>query len=87
MKIIDPMGTGNLFHQLADEELKPFRERFKKVFFQVLYKIGLVGLKTQRHETASWVDEVGRSISFADIDEDVSVVIHPTYFRALGIKD
>lgn len=60
---------------------------FKRLMFQVFYKIGLIGLKLQPHEQASWVDEISRSVSHAEIDNETSVVIHPTYYRALGIRD
>jgi hypothetical protein len=59
---------------------------FKKFMIQVFYKIGLVGLKLLPHESESWVYEIGRSVSAAELTEDVSVVIHPAYYRALGIR-
>lgn len=34
MKSIDYIGTGNLFHQLSDEEIKRFKERFQKVLLK-----------------------------------------------------
>ena len=34
MKVIDYIGTGNLFHQLTDEERKLFRRQFKKNLFK-----------------------------------------------------
>ncbi|MBK8803319.1 MAG: hypothetical protein IPN71_14920 [Fibrobacteres bacterium] len=60
---------------------------FLKYLVQTFYKVGLVGLKLGPMESASWVDEKGRSISNAEITEDTSVVIHPAYRRALGTRD
>jgi len=59
---------------------------FKVFLIQVFYKIGLVGLKLHPYETESWVDERGKSVSTAEISDEASVVIHPAYHRALGIK-
>ena len=61
-------------------------ESFRNFLLQVFYRIGLIGLKLQSYEATSWVDERGRSISAAEISGDTTVVIHPTYHRALGIK-
>ena len=60
---------------------------FKQKLFMIFYKTGLVGLKTQSFESASWVDESGDKISFSEIDNNTSVTIHPTYRRALGIMN
>ena len=58
---------------------------FKRTLFRVFYTIGLVGLKLETFETASWVDELGRGISLSEIDDCTGVVVHPTYSRSLGI--
>ena len=60
---------------------------FKKTLFMVFYRVGLVGLKLETFQTASWVDESGQSVSPSEIDEDTGVVVHTTYWRALGIVD
>lgn len=59
---------------------------FKIFLMQIFYKTGLIGLKTEAHESEFWVNEVGRSFSTAEVTPNTSVVIHPTYHRALGIK-
>ena len=61
-------------------------EDFKVLLMQIFYRIGLVGLKLQPYEKETWVDERGRSISIAEINETTSVVIHPAFHRALGIQ-
>lgn len=59
---------------------------FKRTLFMIFYRIGLVGLKLETFESASWVDELGQVVSPSEIDENTHVVVHPTYQRALGIK-
>ena len=59
---------------------------FKRILFMVFYKIGLVGLKLETFESASWVDELGQSVSPSEIDDSTGIVVHPTYWRSLGIE-
>lgn len=59
---------------------------FKRTLFMVFYNVGLIGLKLESFESASWVDEVGQSVSPSEIDDSTYVVVHTTYHRALGIK-
>ena len=59
---------------------------FRIALFRVLYKTGIIGLKLERHETASWSDDAGRSVSTAEIDEQTSAVVHPAYHRTLGVR-
>ena len=58
---------------------------FKRTLFMVFYRVGLVGLKLETFESASWVDESGQSVSVSEIDDSTGVVVHTTYWRALGI--
>ena len=58
---------------------------FKRTLFMVFYMIGLVGLKLETFESASWVDESGQEVSPSEIDDSTGVVVHPTYRRSLGI--
>ena len=60
-------------------------DSFTEELFYVFYKIGLVGLKPFTMESESWVDEIGKGVSRAEVGQDVSVLVHPTYRRALGI--
>lgn len=59
---------------------------FKYTLFRVFYRVGLVGLKLATYETESWADESGRSVSAAELNDSVSVIIHPAYYRALGVS-
>ena len=58
---------------------------FRVTLFNTFYKVGLIGLKLERHEAASWADDVVRSVSTAEIDESTSAVVHSSYHRALGV--
>lgn len=51
---------------------------------RTLYKVGLVGLKTDPHMNVSWAFE-GRSISEAEVMEDTKVFIHKAFWRFFGI--
>ena len=71
-------------HEKSVDELIDIDD-FKRTLFMVFYLIGLIGLKLETFETAFWVGESGQSISPSEIDDKVSVVVHKTYQRALGI--
>ena len=58
---------------------------FRVTLFNAFYKVGLIGLKLERHEAESWADDVVRSVSTAEIHESTSAVVHPSYHRALGV--
>ena len=60
---------------------------FEIALIQIFYRVGLVGLKLQPHETVSMVDETGRAISSGEITPNTSVVVFPPYRRALGIEE
>lgn len=76
-------GLGQTAMQVVECTL-PARE-FKFVLIRTFYQVGLVGVKLVPHEAESWVDELGRSVSFAEINDETSVVVNPAYRRALGI--
>ena len=59
---------------------------FKRTLFMVFYRVGLVGLKLETFESASWVDELGQGVSPSEIDDETGIVVHTTYWRALGIR-
>lgn len=59
---------------------------FKRTLFMVFYRIGLIGLKLETFEKASWNDELGQGVSPSEIDDTTGVAVHTTYWRALGIK-
>ena len=59
---------------------------FRITLFKTFHKAGLIGLKLERHHTVKWADDALQSVSTAEIDESTSAVVHPAYYRALGIR-
>ena len=74
---------GQLAKQLVDCIMSA--ELCKFQIMKTFYQIGLVGLKLAPYESASWVDELGRSVSFPEINNQTSAVVNPSYHRALGV--
>jgi hypothetical protein len=68
------VGEGNLSSRIA-----------RDVIVEVLFKVGLVGLKLERYETFVWASRGRRSISSAEIGEDTRVAINPPFWRTLGV--
>lgn len=61
---------------------------FRKLLFQVFYRVGLVELKIDPYESFWGVSSGGRkSISAAEITDNTRVAIHPAFWRVLGIRD
>ena len=81
----DPGGAGlvPIATQVVETIVKP--EEFRRMLIGVFYQVGLVGLKVAATEAESWVDELGKSVSNAEIGDNTSVVVNPAYWRALGI--
>jgi hypothetical protein len=80
-----PEGSDSL-HNLANKYVDcdlHFKD-FRNILIQTFYK---VGLKLETHEKTSWVNESGRSVSSAEISEEISLSINKVYHRALGIKN
>lgn len=84
----DAEGPGDL-HQNAIKVVDSAMssESFKFKMIKIFYRVGLVGLKLSSHEQESWADELGRSVSSAEITNDTSVTVHPSYRRALGVVE
>lgn len=75
----------SLGYKVVEGDLEPSAFVFDAI--RVFYTVGLVGLKLAPHDTESWVDEAGRSISRAELSRTTTVVVHPAFRRALGIMD
>ncbi|MCD6475549.1 MAG: hypothetical protein J7K85_04695 [Anaerolineaceae bacterium] len=84
----DKLGGDGILQQYAMKvtDVVTSPSDFKVLLFQVFYRVGLVGLKVHPHESASWADELGRAVSAAEVGPETSVVIHPMYYRVLGVK-
>lgn len=61
-------------------------EDFRKSIIRTFYRVGLVGLKLERHEAVSWSTK-RPTISEAELNSNVKVYIHPCFWRILGIKE
>lgn len=83
----NPGATGLTQSALQVVEGPGTVKHFKLLLVRTFYQVGLVGLKVAATHKESWVDELGRSVSFPEINDNTSVVIHPAYRRALGVKD
>lgn len=82
-----PEGQGTLRTNAKNvaENIIPV-EDFKRMLFMIFYRTGLIGLKLETFQSASWVDESGQKVSASEIDNSTRIVIHPTYYRALGTR-
>jgi hypothetical protein len=52
----------------------------------IFYLTGIVGLKTESFEAYQWAHEGPSTIVADTIGMDTSVMIHPMFYRVLGIK-
>jgi len=53
---------------------------------KVLYKVGLVGLRQPDSQGVIWTTGQRRSVSQAEISLQTAVIVHPTFWRTLGIR-
>jgi hypothetical protein len=59
---------------------------FRKNIIEVMYRVGLVGLKLEAFESVVWAVEGRRSVSTAEIHPGAKVAVHPCFWRTLGIR-
>ena len=60
-------------------------EDYKINVILIFYKVGLVGLKTERQVPFSWSEAGPVSVSSAEIKPDTKVSVHKAFWRSLGI--
>ena len=53
---------------------------------QVLYRVGIVGLKTDSFKTVNWSNNGLNIISSTDINDYTTIRVHKMLWRALGIS-
>ncbi len=61
-------------------------ENFLAGVFQVFYKTGIVGIKTESYDSVQWSHNGVITIAAQNIDFNTTISIHPTFHRVLGIK-
>jgi hypothetical protein len=61
-------------------------ETFLRTLIHVFYITGVVGLKTEAHESFQWSHQGPSTIVADTIGMDTSATIHPMFYRVLGIK-
>jgi len=87
MKVIDYIGTGNLFHQLTDEELTHFRKRFKKTLFKAgEYVFRENDMGDTLYIVAKGVVLITRNI-MVDIEKNIFVANEGTVFGEFSFMD
>jgi hypothetical protein len=59
---------------------------FRKIIFQVFYRVGLVGLKLQPSEPFRFLSSKRRMIAKSEIGDNARAEIHPAFWRVLGTK-
>lgn len=59
---------------------------FRARLFQVLYKVGLVGVKTERFTTVTWSYVQEAPLSVEEIEKATAIAVSPVFYRILGIQ-
>ena len=59
---------------------------FIKRLFQVFYKTGIVGLKVEAQDKYIWSTVRQKGVSLPEIDSETKIMIHPAFWRVLGLK-
>jgi hypothetical protein len=53
----------------------------------IFYKVGLVGLRTEKGNPISWSHITGTNVSSSEITETTRIYIQKTFYRVLGVTD
>ncbi len=75
----------NTAEAVVDCSMHPVEARDRVI--KAFYRVGLVGLKLQPHESTVWSLSGRRSVSVSELNPEVSVSVHPCFWRALGIGE
>lgn len=62
-------------------------DTYRQNIVHIFYKVGLVGLRTERGVPISWSHISGSSVSMSEISETTRIYIHKTFYRVLGVSD
>jgi len=88
VEVLDPEPSKH------SEDVEPFRALYdgkitptvlRAFIAQVLYRVGIVGLKTDSFKEVRWSNNGLNMISSFDINDDTTVQVHTMFGRALGI--
>jgi hypothetical protein len=75
----------DLMNKMIEEKIK--LDKYRNQLFLLLYKVSLVGIKTNETTTVSWSYREGTSISVNEIGDNSTIYVHPTFWRHFGIKN
>ena len=81
---IESMGFEEM-RKVAERKLKS--DVYRKDLILILYKVGLVGIRTNSSMPISWSFLGSPSVSGAEIEDESRIYIHPTFWRHFGISD
>lgn len=82
----EPMKQGEDVEQVRafyNNKIKP--SSLRSFIAQVLYRVGIAGLKTDSFKEVTWSNNGLNMISSSDINDDTTVQVHKMFWRALGI--
>ena len=81
------LRDGELGEMLNNIEKDPTRtDPLRRFLASTFYRVGLVGLKLEAHDSVVWSTSGRRSVSTAEIGAGVHLSIHPCFWRCLGIN-
>jgi len=61
-------------------------DRFLQTFFSVLYRVGLIGIKSKGSQEVQWSYRHSPVLSASELEKDTKIYIHKTFWAALGVK-
>ena len=60
---------------------------YRKNIIHIFYKVGLIGLKTDRNSPISWSHISGPDISISEMTSETRIYIQKTFYRVLGVNE
>lgn len=68
-------------------ELDMSETNFISILFNIFYRTGIVGLKTEAYSSPQWSYDGPSTMPHLPIDNTTFVYIHPAFWKVLGIRD
>jgi len=75
----------NLSRQYIDLDISEIT--FISILFNIFYRTGIVGLKTEAYSSPQWSYNGPSTMPHLPIDNTIFVYIHPAFWKVLGIRD